>query len=197
MKIRLAKLTSHILNPFLVSLVIILLLSFEATSSVGEAIKWAAILFGVSILPVFLVVIYLLRKDRLESFFINIREQRHKIYILASVCVLATCFTLYYLKAPLVLVAAVVAGLSSVIVFMGVNLIWKISIHTAFVAASVTILTIMYGSVGAFTLALLPPTAWARTKLEHHSLAQALAGALLASLIVGLVFYLFGLVPFK
>jgi len=77
---------------------------------------------------------------------------------------------------------------------MCINLLWKISLHTAFVAASVTVLTILYGSIGAVTAVLLPSIAWSRIELEHHSLAQVAAGALLAALIVVVTFYLFGLV---
>jgi len=131
---------------------------------------------------------------KLEGISINVRRQRNKIYLLASACAVAGCIILPYLGAPLVLVASFVAGLSAILVFMGINLLWKISVHTAFVAASATVLTILYGSTGALTVTLVPPIAWARIELEHHSLAQAAAGALLAALIVVVVFHFFGLI---
>jgi membrane-associated phospholipid phosphatase len=74
-----------------------------------------------------------------------------------------------------------------------INFWWKISLHTAFAAASVTVLTIVYGLSGALAVMLVPPVAWARIELEHHSPAQAAAGALLATVIVLAVFYLFAL----
>ena len=194
MRRQLANLTSNILNPFLVSLVIILLLSFESTTTISDAIKWSLISIAVSILPVFLIIVYLVRNERLENIFINARRQRNKIYLLASICAVLGCVILLYSGAPLVLVAAFVAGLSIVLVFMGINLLWKISVHAAFVAGSVTVLTILHGSIGAVTAALLPPIVWARVELEHHSVAQVTAGALLAALIVVVVFYLFGLI---
>jgi len=193
MRKQVAKLTSAVLNPFLVSLVVIVLISFESTSSISDAIKWSLILIAVSILPVFSVVLYLARNEKVEGIFISARRQRNKIYLLTSVCVIIGCLILLFGEAPPVLVAAFVAGLSAIIVFMGINFLWKISIHTAFAAASVTVLTILYGSIGALTIMLVPPVAWARIELEHHSPAQAVAGALLAALIVLVVFYLFGL----
>jgi len=57
----------------------------------------------------------------------------------------------------------------------------------------VTVLTIIYGAIGALSVMLVPPIAWARIELKQHSLAQAIAGALLAALIVVVVFHLFGL----
>ena len=195
-KRRIANLTSNLLNPFLVSLGIILLLSFEATSSPFDALKWTLIFAAISILPVFLVTVYLVRNERLEGIFINIRRQRNKIYLLASFCAVAGCIVILYLGAPLVLVVSLVAGLSAMIVFTCINLLWKISVHTAFVAASVTVVIILYGSIGTVTAVLIPPIAWSRIELEHHSITQVVAGALLAALIVVVVFYLFGLISF-
>ena len=194
MRKQIANLTSNILNPFLVSLVVVLLLSFGSTSSTLDALKWSLILIAVSILPVFSVILYLARHGRIESIFTNIRRERTKIYVVASVCAGASCVILHYLEAPLVLVATSVAGLSAVVLFMGVNLWWKISLHTAFIAASVTLLVILYESIAVVTVVLLPLVAWSRIELEHHSAAQAVIGALLAASIVVVVFYLFGLV---
>ncbi len=193
MKKQIASLTSNILNPFLVSFGVIILLSFESTSSVSDAIKWSLILIAFSILPVFAIIIYLVHNARLEGIFINVRRQRNLIYLLAGACLAVGYIILLYLGAPIILVAAFVAGLSAILVFMIINLLWKISIHTAFAAASVTVLTILYGSTGALTAMLVPPVAWARIELEHHSIAQVAAGALLAALIVVVVFHFFGL----
>lgn len=196
MRRQIANLTSNILNPFLVSLAVILLLSFTSTSSISEALKWSLILITVSILPVFSVIVYLVRNQKLEGIFVSPRRQRNKIYLLASFCAVAGCIVILYLGAPLVLVVSLVAGLSAMIVFTCINLLWKISVHTAFVAASVTVVIILYGSIGTVTAVLIPPIAWSRIELEHHSITQVVAGALLAALIVVVVFYLFGLISF-
>ena len=194
MRKQIANLVSSILNPFLVSLVIILLLSFESTRSPLDALKWSLILIAISIVPVYSVVVYFGRNDRLGSCFINVRKQRTKIYLLAGICALVGCVILIYLGAPLILLATFVAGLSATVIFMGINLWWKISLHAAFIAASVILLVILYGSLGTVTVMLLPLVGWARVELGHHSLAQVTIGAFLAALIVGVVFYLFGLV---
>ncbi|MFC1995782.1 phosphatidic acid phosphatase [Chloroflexota bacterium] len=194
MRKRIANLTSNILNPFLVSLIVILLLSFGSTPGIFDALKWSLILIAVTIVPVFLVTAYLVRNKRLDNLFIDVRKQRTKIYLLAIACAVVGSIILIYFGAPLILVAAVVAGLSAIVIFMGVNLLWKISLHTALIAASVTLLVILHGSIAAVTAALLPLIAWARITLGYHSLAQVATGAFLASLIVVIVFYLFGLV---
>ena len=191
---RIANLISNTLNPFLVSVVLILLLSFNSTPSLLEGLKWSLILIALSILPVFSVIVYLVRSNRLESLFTTVRRQRTKIYLVAGVCAVIGCIILPYLGAPLILEATFVVGLSAILVFMCINLWWKISLHTAFVAGSAAILVILYGLIGAISVVLLPLIAWARIELNHHSLAQVASGALLAALIVVVVFYLFGLV---
>lgn len=190
-----ANLTSNILNPFLVSLAVMLLLSFELASSTLDALKWSLILVAISILPVFSVIIYLVHSGRIAGLFVNAREQRTGIYWLVAACAGVGCLILTYLGAPLVLVATFVAGLSVIVVFMCINFKWKISVHTAFVAASVTVLIILYGFIAAVTVVLVPLVAWARVKVGHHSLAQVVIGAFLAALIVTMVFHLFNLGP--
>ena len=194
MRERIANLTSNTLNPFALSLVLILLFSFRSTSSALDVVKWSLISVAVSLLPVLFVVIYLVRNQKLEGLFIITRRQRTKIYLLAGVCAGIDCIILANLGAPKELMAAFIAGFSAVIVFTGINLLWKISIHTAFVTASVTALIILYGAIAAVAVVLVPLMAWSRIELKHHSPAQVAAGALIAALIVVVVFYLFGLV---
>ena len=194
MRTRIANLTSNILNPFLASLVIILLLSFKSTPSILDGLKWSLVLIALSILPVYAVIIYLVLSKRIEGLSISVRKQRTKVYLLAGACTSVGCIIIRYFEAPPMLLATSVAGLSAVVVFMCINLRWKISVHTAFVAATVAILIILYGWMATVTVALVPLIAGARIRLEHHSLAQVATGALLAALIVVAVFYLFGLV---
>jgi membrane-associated phospholipid phosphatase len=185
---RIANLTSNILNPFLLCLALIVLFSFKSAASTSEAIKWASISTGLGVLPVFLVIIYLLRQGKLDNFFIAAREQRTRIYFIGCLSAAAGCVTLALLGAPDILVAGFITGVSTAVVFAIINLWWKISLHTAIVAASATILVMIFGWVAAASAALVPLTAWSRIELECHSLTQTVSGALLAILIV---FFLF------
>jgi len=191
---RIANLTSIIFSPFLVGLALILLVSFESTASILDAIKWSLILIALSILPIYLVVVYLVRSNKLDGILISIRQQRSKIYVLAAILTGIGCIILFYLKAPLIMLALFVTGFFGTAIFMGINLWWKISLHTAFIAASVTLLVILYGFMAAVAIVLIPLVAWSRLELESHSPAQLVAGALLAISILPAVFYLFGLI---
>ncbi len=189
MRQRIANLTSNILNPFPLSLALIFLLSFTSTSRTIDAIKWGLISAASSILPVSLAIIYLVRNGKLDTIFTNVRSQRTKIYLVAGLFAIVGFIILSYLKAPPILAAGFVAGLSTALIFMLINLWWKISLHTAFVAASATVLVMLYGWAATVTVVLVPIIAWARIELKHHSLAQAASGAVLAALIIVAVFY--------
>ncbi|MFC2025004.1 hypothetical protein ACFLTG_01130 [Chloroflexota bacterium] len=188
---RIAGLTSKILNPFFVSLAMLLLLSFTSSSSTLDALRWAFISMTLSILPVFLVTVYLVRIGRLDTIFTKLRSPRINIYLPASICIAVGCLVLAYLRAPMILVLAFAAGLLTTVMFMGINLWWKISLHTALVTASVTMLVMLYGWMAVATILLVPLTVWARIEMEYHSLAQAIIGALLAALVTVVMFYPF------
>ena len=190
----LANVLSRVLNPFLVLLVITLVLSFESTPRILDALKWSLLLIVISILPVYIAIIYLVRVRRFVRHFIDIRQKRNVIYAIASISGVLGLVTLLALSAPPLLLAAYAVGIFTGIVFMGVNFWWKISVHTASVAAIVTFLVILYGIVAAVSGVLLLLVAWSRLELAHHSVAQVTLGALLASLIVIIVSNRFGLV---
>lgn len=188
MKKRIANLTSDIFNPFLVGFVVIVLVSVESATSLFSVLKWSLILIAISILPIYLFAIYLVRNGRLDSIFASVRGQRTRIYVLVVILGVVGYVILLYLKAPSMVQALVVAGASAAVIFVLINLWWKISLHTAFVAALVTVLVILYGLVAVVSVVLIPLVAWARIDAGHHSLAQVFIGALLAAVILGAVF---------
>lgn len=194
MRETLAKLTTNIINPFLMSFIVIVLLSFRGAESTGEALKWAAIALAFSVLPVLATIYYLVRRKKLDGFYANPRRQRTGLYLLASVLAAAGYVTLWRLGAPVLLVATFAAGLASIVVFSVVNLFWKISLHTAFMTGAAAVLIIAYGAAAAWTVLLIPLVTWARITLKQHTPLQAGLGAILAAGIVTGVFGGYGLI---
>jgi hypothetical protein len=183
MRERLARLISNTLNPFVISAVIIILLAFRETSGISEAAKWAFISLALSVLPSLIVVVLLVRSKRMDGFFNTTREQRNVVYLIASGLGAIGCGLLWYLGAPELLSVTFTAGLVSIALFTGINYFWKLSLHTAFFTASLTIVITIYGATAAWAVILLLPVAWARIELKQHSLTQVIVGGLLAALI--------------
>jgi len=194
MRERLARLISNTLNPFVISAAVILLLAYKETSSITDAIKWVSISLATSVLPIFIIVTFLIRNKKMDGFFTNPREQRNIVYLLASAFGAIGCGLMWYLNAPELLAVTFTAGLLSIIVFTAINYFWKISLHTAFIAASLTIVIIIFGATAVWVLVFLPLVAWARIESKQHSIMQVVVGGLLAALIVVGIFWGFGII---
>ena len=194
MKETLARLVSNILNPFVVAVTALALVAFQATATAADAFLWIAFSIAISVLPVVVVVIFLVRRKKLDGFFSNPREQRNSVYLLASVLGIIDCALYWYLHAPRLLSVLFTAGLIAVIIFMAINYYWKISLHTAFVTGAVVVLVIIFGWKALFAVALIPLVAWSRIVLKQHTMPQVIAGGLLSVVIVGGVFWGFGVI---
>ena len=190
---RLARLASSVVNPFSVSAVMVILVAFTAEPDPLKALNWVLVSLGVSIMPTVVVIVYLVRTKRIEGIFLRVRRERHRIYVLATVCVIANIVVLHLLGAPPVLTAAFCSAVAVMVLLMLINLKWKISVHMAFVAAAVTIMVILYGLPALFAAVLLPLIGWARIELEHHTPAQVVGGTLLGVLVIFAVYRVFGL----
>jgi membrane-associated phospholipid phosphatase len=190
---RLAKITTVVLNPFLVSLILLVMLAFESTMGIADAFKWLAISIALSVLPTFVFVIYMVRMKRLDGLFENPRNQRNLVYLLAVVLGITGAVILYYANAPRLLFVTFVAGLSAMVIFMLINMYWKISLHTGFIAAAAAVLIIVYGAQAAWSVLLVPLVGWARLKRKMHSFMQVTCGIVLAAGTVVIVFAIFGM----
>ena len=66
---------------------------------------------AISVLPVVVVVLFLVRRKKLDGFFSNPREQRNSVYLLASALGIIDCGLYWYLHAPRLLCVLFTAGL--------------------------------------------------------------------------------------
>lgn len=72
-----------------------------------------------------------------------------------------------------------------------ITLVWKISAHTAGIAGPTTALVFVFGAWVLPLYLLSIVMIWSRAKLRAHTLAQAVAGTLVAIVITGLVYVAF------
>ena len=188
MKQRIARLITNVVNPFAVSAVVLGVLAFREAPDTGHAVLWTAVTLALSVVPVLLAVLVLVQRRRMDGIFNNPRRQRFSVYVIA---VAVGCFgflVLWLGGGPRLLRLTFIAGVIALLVFMTVNFYWKISLHTAFIAGTATIFTIVVGGYGALALVLLPAVGWSRWTLGQHTLAQVSAGAIGAAGIVTAVF---------
>ena len=101
-------------------------------------------------------------------------------FIIASVT--AGLVLLTACGAPPELTGYFVFMLVSVAVLAVITTVWKISIHCAVAAGSVTILALLFGPQVTPAYALAALTAWSRVELKDHTAAQVIAGSVLGAL---------------
>ena len=191
---RLARLISDGLNPLVIGLIILALLSFDTTSSASEALKWFFLVVGLCFLPVLVIAMFLVKTGRMDALFSNRRHQRHRIYVIGLFFNVLAMLTLTWMHAPVALIAALVAGLASVVSFAFINLWWKISVHASIASALVVILHLLFGWWAIPALILVPIMGWSRIKLAQHTLGQVAAGSALSAVIVIAVFFQYGVI---
>jgi hypothetical protein len=119
------------------------------------------------------------RRGRWEDRYVGAKRPRLIVlaFIIASVA--AGLALLIGLGAPRELSGYIGCMLASVAVLAAITTVWKVSIHCAVAAGSVTMLTLLFGPwlVPAYLLVAL--TAWSRVALKDHTTAQVTAGSLL------------------
>jgi membrane-associated phospholipid phosphatase len=194
MRQRIARLASNTLNPFVVSFLTIVLLVWYTSASPAAAFKWAAVALALTVIPVFIFIVYQVRRKKLDSIFPEGQGQRRIIYVMAGALTAIGYGVMWYFDAPKLLTVSFCAGLAAVLIFMVINIYWKISLHTAFVSASAVVITLIFGAKAAWVFVFLPLVGWSRLELKLHTPAQVVVGAVLAAAIVTGVLWLFGVV---
>lgn len=190
-----AERTAHILSDFFSPLLtptygcfVALWLTSMAYLPVGIRLWTIVGIAAITALAPATVIFVLIRLGKVSDTSISDRRQRTIPYWTTIVCYIGACVFLSVLKAPAWLVvffsaAAVVSFIAMIITHW-----WKISAHSASVAGLAGVIfwlartgLILQGPLVWVSLEFLltGAIAWARIYLNHHTLMQTFAGALL------------------
>ena len=190
-RLRLAKVTTEVLSPAVVVLVLPLAVAWNATGGrVGPTLLWGIVvaLFS-SILPM-VFIIRGARRGRWDGHHVRDREHR---FVPLAVGLASTAVGLAILllgDAPRDVVGLTVAMVATLVTCIAVTLTWKVSLHAAVATGAVVMIALLYGP---WALLLLIPVAlvcWSRVVLGDHTVAQVVVGAALGPLVGGAVFLL-------
>ena len=171
---RAAHLVTTATSPTLLLAVLYPVVGALAVGAVGVAWSLVGMLFTVAI-PAF-IVDRGVRTGRYTDHHLREREQRAVPLGLAALSVATGVVVLLVAGAPREISALQVAVLVTVAVATGITLVWKVSFHTAVVAAAASVLTLLGGPWWALSWVAVPVVGWARLVLRAHTLAQVAAG---------------------
>ncbi len=191
---KIAKWISRIFHPFLVAVLTLTLATYQSGSPIPAVILWVGISFATVILPVSLYILWMIRKGKYSDAYVSIREQRHSLYNVATLCLVVLVVILAVGDPPVVVTACIVSGVLANGLGMLINRFTKISVHSAAMAGCTAVLLVFAPVVGWVMVFATLITGWARKVLKAHTLSQIVLGYLVASSSVVVVFRFFGLI---
>jgi membrane-associated phospholipid phosphatase len=174
--------------PIIASLTFVLINFTVSSRSFFVALTLLTTLVA-AVVPLGIVAVWALGK-RARDIDIDEGAGRRHWLLISTVSYFIGAAVLLLIRAPS-LITVVAFGYGAVmLVFFLINLRWKISGHTMGIAVPTTVLTFVFGPWGLLCGLLLPPVAWSRVYLKKHTIAQALAGALVGFALTALVLWL-------
>jgi hypothetical protein len=133
-----------------------------------------------AVLPT-LFITYGVRRGRWSDRTVGARRPRLVVLAFITASVATGLILLLVLGAPRLLTGYLAFMLASVAVLAAITTVWKISIHCAVASGSVAILALSFGPLVLPAYALVALLGWSRVALSDHTVAQAVAGAVLGA----------------
>jgi len=145
--------------------------------------------FFAAVLPTAFIS-YGIRHGRWEDRNVGARRPRLVVLAFITASVAAGLILLAVLGAPALLTGYLGFMLASVAALAAITAVWKISIHCAVAAGSVTILALLYGppALAGFLLAGL--LGWSRVAVRDHTVPQVIGGTVLGAAAAALAYAL-------
>ena len=176
------------LTPANVVLALMAYLSVKYADSLPAAAAWwlAALVLVVGV-P-YLILYRALRKGTASDRQVVQRSQRPVLMASAATAVTIALVVLYVAGAPKPLVWLILAMICGLVAMALTTLVWKASMHLAVAAGAVAVLAIENNVAGLVAALFLPLLAWARWRDGRHSMALLVGGAVIGSVVAGVVY---------
>ena len=145
--------------------------------------------FFAAVLPTAFIS-YGIRHGRWEDRNVGARRPRLVVLAFITASVAAGLILLAVLGAPALLTGYLGFMLASVAALAAVTVVWKISIHCAVAAGSVTILAFLYGAPVLAGYLLVGLLAWSRVTVRDHTVPQVIGGTVLGAAAAALAYAL-------
>jgi hypothetical protein len=176
----LAARVTYLLEPKNWLIVTVVGVGAHADGLAGAAWGLLAAFFAAVLPTVF--ISYGIRRGRWEDRNVGTRRARLVVLGFITASVATGLILLAVLGAPALLTGYLAFMLASVAVLAAITLVWKISIHCAVAAGSVTILALVYGPLVLGGYLLVGLLGWARVAVRDHTVPQVAGGSVLGAM---------------
>jgi hypothetical protein len=188
---RAARIVTEVCSPAVVVVLLPLAVAWHATGHrVGATVLWGLVVAVFSsVLPMVFIVRGALA-GRWDGHHVRNREGR---LVPLAMCLASTAVGLAVLllgHAPRDVIALDVAMLGTLFACAIITRWWKISLHCAVAGGAVATVVLLYGPMFLLLVPIVVLIAWSRVAVRDHTVAQAIAGALIGPILGGAVFLL-------
>jgi membrane-associated phospholipid phosphatase len=177
-----ARLVTEVMSPVVLIVLVILIVAVDSAGlGRGLLLGLIAVFFAAGF-PYGLVLIGV-RRGRITDHHVSLREQRPRMMAIALASVITGLLVLRWLDAPRALFALVAAMVAGLAVALAITSFWKISIHAAAAAGTVTSLAILVSPWWLLVAPLVVLTGWARVEIRDHTPVQVSVGAIVGAVV--------------
>ena len=185
---RAAKLISLLSNPMVISLPCFALVTMKATPRLQERLRWWGIATAAMSLTPLVHIRWGVHTGRISDHEVSVRKERLWPYMVELGAVGCSYLAMRTLKAPRLMTGLVLSVATGMVIITGVTLFWKMSMHVSVASGTVMLVVLLYGKAWIPLFLFVPAVGWSRYILDHHSVAQAAAGAVIGALVPVVVF---------
>jgi membrane-associated phospholipid phosphatase len=182
----LAARVTRLLEPANWLVVTVIAVGADAGGLAGAAWGLLAAFFAAALPAAFIA--WGIRQGRWEDRNVGARRPRLVVLAFITASVTTGLILLAVLGAPALLTGYLGFMLASVAALAAITLAWKISIHCAVAAGSVTILAFLYGPPVLAGYLLVGLLGWSRVALQDHTTAQVIGGIVLGAAAAALAY---------
>jgi hypothetical protein len=189
-----AFLISVLLSPFIIAPFFVFLVVSSYVTDRTDFMMYIGVMFLFSTVVPFFNVFLAVKRGKITDVHVAVREERTGPFIVGILSILAGTLVLQFLDAPREIIVLGWAMFINSLIFFGITLYWKISIHSSVLACILVSLMILVNKNFAFGFLLYPLLIWARIRRRRHNIYQGIIATVLAMLATFVLFRLFGIV---
>jgi membrane-associated phospholipid phosphatase len=136
-------------------------------------------------------IVYLVQQGKATDFDVSVRRQRIIPMFVSLAGAMIGWLYFWTVSPPQLLIFLATAHVITSLIIAIITIFWKISVHSITSASTAVFIWAMTGSPIFFLL--VPLIIWSRVYLRRHSLLQTIAGGMLGIVVMGTVFFTFGM----
>lgn len=189
---QMAFLISAVSSPFVIILVFPLIIIAQISATEIQSFKLGALWIIFSTFIPLLFILFGVRAGRYSDVHVEVREQRTVPFVIAIASSLILFIIYYFISAPRELLATTICLVINGVVFLLTNYFWKISIHSAAIAGTAMLLSILIDMRYLWLFLLVPIVIWARLRRKRHNMFQVISAVIFVCVATYIVLILFG-----